>query len=551
MPPTTHLEPQDPRSRLVLCLHVVFLVALSGYYESLFIHLGINLLDEGWILYTAKRLWEGGTLYDDTFFVFPPAHVLPAWIAYGIDPPGLVASRWIYAGFNISLCVTLYLLGRRLMKPGYALLAAALVAIHSPYSHGAHFLFGYRYLVWSILALLAFSRRLQTGDPRWLLLAGAWAGIALAFRLTPAFSVSVGIGFGILASSRDWRSWLADGAWYSAGLLATVGPVLAWLFADVSPAVVWSEAVQRPVEMTEMQALGVPDLFLPESWDRWQIQLASLAAGFRLAPLLYAGYLVFLAVSWARDLRQGTMRTSPLLVAVVFFGAVYLGRGFGRADQGHLDTALPPVLLLLGHLLGEIDRWLARQISPLYASALMATTSLAVFLAIAGVQRVDQRFFEKPRDLHPLEALKGRVKIGFLRGKTDPPVRLIQRFTRPGETILDLSASPMLYVLSQRNGPGFADTVMPGTFRDTEEEARFVERLRADPPALVLEAREPFDRRPENELSISMPLLAAWVEDNYATGEATHYYVARPKRRPQLPASGPGSLKEGFATRRR
>lgn len=525
-------EPHERGSRLILWLHVVFLIALSGLYESLFIHLGINLLDEGWILYAAKRLWEGGTLYRDVFFVFPPAHVLPAWVAYGIDPPGLVASRWIYAGFNVALCVALYLLGRRIMKPRYALLAATLVALHSPFSHNAHFLFGYRYLVWSILALLAFSRRLQTGDPRWLILAGAWAGIALAFRLTPAFSVSVGIGFGILATSRDWRTWLSDGAWYSAGLLAVVGPVLAWLFTNVSPAIVWSEAVQRPVEMTEMQALGVPDLFVPDSWDRWQIQLAALAAGFRLAPLLYIGYLAFIVVSWARDLRSGTQRTSPLLVALVFFGAVYLGRGFGRADQGHLDTALPPVLLLVGHLLGEIDHWLARRISARSVSILMATTSLLLFLAIGGAQRLDQRLFEPPTKPHPIEALDGRVRVGFLRGKTDPPIGLIRRFTEEGETILDLSASPMLYVLSERNGPGFADTVMPGTFRDSEEEARFVERLRADPPALVLEAKKPFDNRPENDLDRSMPLLAAWVEENYRKGPATYYYVARPKRRP-------------------
>lgn len=530
-------------------LHVVFLVALSVFYESLFIHVGINLLDEGWILYTAKRLWEGGTLYHDVFFVFPPAHALPAWISYGLDPPGLVTSRWIYAGFNVASCVTLYLLGRQIMRPGYALLAATLLAVHSPFSHGAHLLFGYRYLVWSLLALLAFSRRLLTGNPRWLFLAGAFAGVALTFRLTPAFSVSVGIGLGILATSRNWRSWLTDGAWYSAGLLAVVIPVLAWLFANVSPGVVWSEAVQRPVEMTEMQALRVPDMFIPNSWNRLEIEKAALAVGFRLAPLLYAGYLLFVGLSWGRDIRSGTHRTSPLLVALVFFGAVYLGRGFGRADQGHLDTALPPVLLLVGHLVGEIERWLAARIPPRSASILMATASLLLFLAIAGVQRVDQQLFSDiSRDLKPLQALDGRVEIvAFGRGKTDPPIRLIQRWTDAGETVLDLSASPMLYVLSGRNGPGFADMVMPGTFRNSAEEARFVDRLRADPPALVLESKKPFDNRPENALFRSMPLLAAWVEENYGKGEATRYYVARPRKRSQRPASGASSSADGVS----
>ena len=35
------------------------------------------------------RLHDGGTLYDDVFFVFPPGHLLSAWIAYALDPPGV------------------------------------------------------------------------------------------------------------------------------------------------------------------------------------------------------------------------------------------------------------------------------------------------------------------------------------------------------------------------------------------------------------------------------------------------------------------------------
>ncbi|MDG2304669.1 MAG: hypothetical protein P8R42_08415 [Candidatus Binatia bacterium] len=532
--PLRHIPPlQDQsRSRLESWLHVVLLVALSTYFEAQFVYVGVNATDEGWILYAAMRLWDGGTLYDDIFFVFPPGHVLPAWIAYGLAAPGLVLSRWIYAGFNVALCVALYLLGRRITRPMYAFIAVAMVAVYSPYSHGAHFLFGYRYLVWSILALLAFSQRLRTDDHRWMMLAGALAGIALCFRLTPAFSVSVGIGFGILAASRDWRLWLRDGAWYTAGLLLVAGPVLAWLFSGVGPLVVWSEAVQRAVEMTKLQAVDMPPLHFPWGWERQEIQGALVAVVFRAAPLFYVSYIVLVLTMWARDLRSGVDCRRPLLIAIVFFGAVYLGRGFGRADQGHLDTAMPPVLLLLGHMLGGIESRLAKAMSARAATAIVATAGVALLVVSVAGQRSDDWMFSPAPPRVPIKAVQGRIKRWIYNNKTDPAVAMIKRSTRATDTILDLSASPLFSVLSGRRGPGYADIVMPGTFRDAAEESRFVERLRADPPAFVLEPKTPFDAVSANALALTAPELTVWIEDNYGRGPETPHFVGRP-RRPQ------------------
>ena len=52
------------------------------------------------------------------------------------------------------------------------MLAALLVAIAAPYSHVMHVIFGYRYIVFSVFALLLFDRRLRSGDSRWMLGAG-------------------------------------------------------------------------------------------------------------------------------------------------------------------------------------------------------------------------------------------------------------------------------------------------------------------------------------------------------------------------------------------
>ena len=137
----------------------------------------MNPVDEGWPLYTAMQLHDGGVLYRDVFFPLPPGHVLGAWLAYALDPPGVALARLFYAAFNVSLVVALYFLGRRIMPPAVAVLGCAMLAVAAPLSHISHLLFGYRYLLFGALSLWCFSERLRSGDRRWMIAAGALAGV--------------------------------------------------------------------------------------------------------------------------------------------------------------------------------------------------------------------------------------------------------------------------------------------------------------------------------------------------------------------------------------
>ena len=77
--PIARADASAPRQRDPLVWHLLLVLAVSAAYESLFLHHGLNVIDEGWPLYAAMRLHDGGTLYQDVFFVFPPGHALPAW----------------------------------------------------------------------------------------------------------------------------------------------------------------------------------------------------------------------------------------------------------------------------------------------------------------------------------------------------------------------------------------------------------------------------------------------------------------------------------------
>jgi len=516
-------------------VHVAGLIALSSAYESLFLHHGMNPVDEGWPLYAAMQLHDGGVLYRDVFFPLPPGHLLGAWLAYALDPPGVTLARHFYAGFNVSLVVVLYFLGRRIMPPAVALLGCAMLAVAAPSSHISHLLFGYRYLLFGALSLWCFSERLHSGDRRWMIAAGALAGVALLFRLTPALAVIGGLGVGIAVANRSWRSWWADASRLAIGFTAVVVPVLAWFAASVGLETIWREIVVRPIVMTELQSLPVPPLELPWKWGRWPIRNWFIALQFRLYAALYLTYAAVLGAQVVRSLLARRRFESPLLLAVVVCGGIFFLRAFGRADGPHLDSTIPLTCLLVAHAVGlPLRRALER---PGLAGRAAQLGLVAVFGAWVFLSGSDLYLRPELRGMQPVTTLGSQTAIAPRHPfeEFDEVVNEIRMRTSPEDVVMDLSALSLLYVASERRGPGAADVLMPGTFLDAAEERAFLERLERSPPALVIALRKPADKTRLPAISHWAPGLLAWVRDRYDFHRGTKDFIMLlPKRSQEL-----------------
>jgi hypothetical protein len=507
--------------------HVPALVAVAVAYQSLFIHHGIAwLFDEGWPLYAAMRIHEGGVLYADTLFPFPPGHMFVAWIAYGLDPPGIVLARVLYAGFDVALCVSLYFLGRRLTTPSFAFLGALLVAVAAPRSHLAHLLFGYRYLVFSVLVLLLYSRRLELpagqrrSADRLLFAAGVFAGIALAFRLTPAFAVSCGLAVAILVANSEWRTRWRDAIAYALGLSLIAAPLLAWFAWTVGLDVLWREVVTRIVALQSAQSLPSPAFgLLPDSADRSAVYRWWVALQYRLYIVLYAGYGVGLLWLWLRGLRARRRYSHALLLAVVVWGGLYLLRALGRSDDHHLMSALPPACLLIAHGLGVVSRRGFDTLSLRGLGRAAATALLGALMMAAWVylQRVDVYLLPRARGVIPLASTGGEIRVArpAVARRVDAVVATIRRLTRPEDVILDMSGAPLFHPLTGRLGPGSIDVISPGIFLSADEERAFVALLAASPPAAIIWPEVDFDRRKDRGIARTAPALSAWIRSAY------------------------------------
>jgi hypothetical protein len=516
------MDQGDARGRQILG-HVALILALSLAYEVYFLTLGPNPVDEGWPLYAAMRLHRGGTLYDDVFWVFPPGHLLPAWIGYAVAPPGLYVTRAIYSLFNTALCVSLYFLGRRLMPPGFALLAALCAAVCAPNSHEYHLLFGYRYMVFSVLALLAFDRGLRSPRGAWMLLSGAAAVLGFCFRIDPGISAAGGIGLAVIPARTEWRARLRDWALLAAGGLAVLLPTLAIWSRHVGLGRLVTEVWIRPFAMNRLQDLPYP----PIEWLGFgRIGIAEIFESllYFMPWLLFALYAAFLVPGAVRAVRRREPFRHTLLLATLVWAALFFVRSIRRADIAHVDSALPPVCLMAVHGLWTAFSWLRERPGLTALRARRAPTLVCAGAFAFWVFAIGPDVYWREADLGVHLAQLGR--IARLQDPEIPnpiyrDVKTIRRLSAPDAEVLDLSCAPVLFPLSDRLGPGYADIFMPGTFLSDAEEEAYLERLRAHPPALAVMPLAPFDGLEERAVEHVFPRITAWVEANYEPAKAS------------------------------
>jgi predicted small integral membrane protein len=314
-----------------------------------------------------------------------------------------------------------------------------------------------------------------------------------------------------------------------------MAPALLWFSHSVGLARLWHEVVVHPLAM--LQPLAVPDLFVPQGFSRGQITKFFVVFQLRLYVGLYAAYLGVLGWRGLRAYRSGERFHYAFLLSIVVFGAVFFIRSLGRADEPHLDSAIPPVLLLIAHGTSVVfDRLWKRKyggkrksegrVRRRHAELLTAAALFVCWVLVTGsdlqVRRQDRMIYAIPNIAEEI-----RVNREIQARTIGTTVEAIQTYSEPNDTLLDLSPSPFFYVLAERLGPGYFDTVMPGTFTDPTHELAFLDRLMRSPPKLVIWPREIFDDMQERKVQRSAPALTRWVKANYAPVWHSKYVVLR------------------------
>jgi hypothetical protein len=259
--------------------------------------------------------------------------------------------HWVFAPLTLMLMPDLM----RSFAPGRAWLAAAILLSAST----AALLAGWAYVEWMMMfaitaGALAIVRSRETASPKWLAMAGAFAGLAFGAKYTAAGAIA-GLGVATLMSGRDTRYAIRNTFWF--GLPAFLA-ILPWLIKNYAltgnpvypfflPGKFWD--LHRAVWYGR-GGTGLPiiDLLIAP----WEMTVLGIEGSGKYGATLGPLWLVLLAslvVGWSgrpRGARQ-TMRVLLVVVGVAY--AVWLAQAAWSAllVQSRLLLSIFPILACL------------------------------------------------------------------------------------------------------------------------------------------------------------------------------------------------------------
>jgi hypothetical protein len=419
------------RQSTVPVLVAVSLVCMSVLAEAALLRVGIDDLDEGYFVQQAVRVGHGEVPFRDFATLYAPGLAYLNAFAFGLF--GLLGPRALALAARGGLAVLLLVMARPLVGgqvwaagPGLFLLTGL---DDAPVRWEPHP--GWLSTSFAVLAAWCLAHGQST---RWLVLSGAFAGVAYAFKQnTGVLALAAIVAWGALARDRRLCHMLVPAAAFSAVTLAWLGPLA--LAMD-------SHLAELGVLVGQVNEAG---LFSPPE-PTLLIPVACLAGGL-----------------WLLSSRPDARLRWYLLA-----GTALLLTEFPRMDTLHVAWSAPLLLLVGAAALSRMR-------------AVFATAALAGAVALVSPTLVSRlAYIAEPRA--PIAGLDAPSQTA---ADLDALVTDVQQRTNPGEPIFVYPTSPLVYVLAERRNPTRFDHLNPGAATPAQIQATIAE-LSADKPRLVV-----------------------------------------------------------------
>lgn len=173
----------NPSLRLYIVLSILFL--LSSLYFFVDYRVGLNVYDEGLMVYGATRILHGDIPYRDFRAVYAPAQFYVLAATFKIFGTSIVVERMLAIVMQSFLGVCVYLLAKKLVPQRFALISWVLFVLGTCLSFGI--LIAYSMtpaLIFALLSCLCLTNYVSVSQHGYkgLLLAGILAGMATLFR---------------------------------------------------------------------------------------------------------------------------------------------------------------------------------------------------------------------------------------------------------------------------------------------------------------------------------------------------------------------------------
>src|SRR5687767_13953379 len=173
---------------------LIIVLLASAAYGSFFFDRGWIPHDDGTVALGAERLLSGEMPHRDYDEAYTGGLTVLHAIAFRIFGTNLVSLRLVLFLFFLAFVAALYGIARRLVNPAAAVLVTLLGVVWSLPNYFASLPSWYN-LFFATFGVLALTRHLETGRPRWLFLAGLFAGASILFKIVGLYFIAAALLF--------------------------------------------------------------------------------------------------------------------------------------------------------------------------------------------------------------------------------------------------------------------------------------------------------------------------------------------------------------------
>ncbi len=532
------------RLRRAALLTLYFLCIVGFLCISL--RVWVNVYDEGLAVLNGVRVLRGEIPYRDFWTVYPPGQSYALAAAYRLLGTSLLAARAYDTLVRFLLVVGVYLVGKRIAAPPAALVGGAFSAlwlgtVGFP-SYGVFPALALALLAtWSLVAFASSERR------RWLLLAGALAGLTALWRLDIAAYLGVALTLSLLLlalpsfASRGQHRPLATtlrgvGILIAAAAVCSA-PVYVYLALVGGVEPMWQQLIVFPATVLgRVRRLSYPELvpdpvlFLeePVEYVRW--------ARFIYPPLVYGASMVYLASSLLRA-RPADREARTRWVggtAVTVFGLLLFTQALSRYDWIHVLPSTIWASLVTGLWVSQVPvaswrRWPVAVTLGVLLSAILITYTLPSLHDLEPILE-----YASPLDCHSsLERASCAAvqpdqerAVAFVRARTEDDEPVFVGNVRHDQILIN---DVMFYFLAARPPATRYHELHPGVATTLPVQKEIVEEIRTEQVAWVVTVDWPLSTEPnESAVSSGVVFLDEFIWANYQpTAEFGRYTVWR------------------------
>lgn len=491
-------SPASPQGAWEGAVPLLIFIATAAYYAS-FCRYGINLWDEGGVLYGGIRYLEGQKVFRD-FLGYPPAVYWVTETAFRLFGPDVVPVRYAFAFISGLFGLFAYLIARRFLSGIWTAAAVLLVTSAPAVYYQRFYALVVLFCAWAVLAFLEDPKRWP-----WLVASAVsayFAKVEVLLLAAPMFAWLFLDRAGY--SKKAWAAVFAVVA--SAGLLKHDALFDMLFFKIQTEYRLWGNTLPLPWRGYQGSPFGF--------FTFWENMLFYL-------PFLSAGALFFHA-------RGAGEKEKRMFFALAYFQLAAMALVMMRSGFDNLVRCLPlffiaATWIAMRAVTNSTARWRP-------AAALLAAVLWTVYMvdfnyqngfytgSIGAVRQVDT--------VVPSGRAKGVVATAADAGMITRGTDWIAMATKKEDAVFAVPLNPIWYYLADRRNPTYFDWVLPGTLRGPEEEEKLVEALRGSRPALVLVVDIAIDNREDRRLSAYAPRVAGWIRDSYRyTGMVGYFQI--------------------------